>query len=256
MTDAHRDTVATTILLEWTARLDAASIAEELRGTLKLEPADASGGSGPGDPLRLHGQLGQAVAEMVEGPVAGPALRALADTAWWWPSAGEAVDRHRAHLHIACPWLASGPLDAHVRQMVLVTSLLEHVRATAVVWGGVIVSPEQFRAMSKELFAEKRLPIPLWVRIDLVKAGEDRVLAATTGMGRFGFMEIETAPGPLAPGATFDFVRSFAQYLITSGTKVADGDKIGEDEAAPVLVRHAPSARGGGATVYRLEFAP
>jgi hypothetical protein len=114
------------------------------------------------------------------------------------------------------------------------------------------VSPEQYRAMVDEMVADKRLPVSLWIKVGLDRH-EGGTLAATIGMGAFGLMEIEAGPADLQPGALFNLVRSFAQYLLTSGPVVADGDRVGDDEATAVRVRHAASFRDAAQTVYRLD---
>lgn len=235
-----------TILLERPTAPDPSKIAAEVGATLKLTPLASTDGQ------ILTGPCGPVTAETVHRP--SPLATGLAKAAWWWPEAGRAASAHAAHLTISCPWTGLGAVEAHVRHTVLVMSVLGQVPALAVVWGGVLVSPAHFRAMFEEMVEHRRLPVPLWVRVDLARDPAGQSAASTDGLSRFGLMEIEIERSPLEPGELYEYTRRLAEYLITSGPVVGDGDAVGNSEADRALVRHAPSVRPGRGTVYQLSF--
>lgn len=243
--------VIATLLLQRSVAPDVAGLLEDVGGTLGLTAVE---NTMPDVPIVLTGAGGPVFGRLVDGALPADPYRPLAAASWWWPEAGAAFDRHQAHMMVACAWTASSRVEAHARHTLLVRALLDRLPVEAVLWGSVVVSPDQYRNMFREMIADKRLPVPLWVRIDLGRTEAGATVATTSGLSAFGLMEVEAAACPMDPGRTYDFVRSFAQYLLTAGPVVADGHKVGETEAEQATVRHAASFRDAAARVYALEF--
>lgn len=218
--------------------------------------------------ISLQGPAGPLVVRRCDTPE--DQIAAAAEGCWWWPGAAEAVARHPAVIEIACPWQGAGRLEAHIKHTVVAAAVIATVPATGIAWGGgtdaVLVSPQQFSSMYAEMANDRRLPIPLWVRIALGRAeragpegagpGGPAAMAMTSGLVRLGLMEIEVETAPMEPGRLFDYVRRLADYLATSGPVVGDGDAVGNDDHDRAVVRHAQSRRPGFGMVYRLEFGP
>jgi Domain of unknown function (DUF4261) len=93
------------------------------------------------------------------------------------------------------------------------------------------------------------------VLIQYSKQPNGNILISTIGMRDFEKMEIETESS-LPLDKTFDLVRKFGSYILSSGAVVKDGDTIGLTETQKIKVSYARSFRKDVATpVYRLDLS-
>jgi hypothetical protein len=86
--------------------------------------------------------------------------------------------------------------------------------------------------MTKNIGQPGANAVPFWVRIMLAKGdsgprGEPMLKAGTAGLRIFGLRELEYAATPLNPGFIVPHAYSTAEYLLTSGKRLADGETIG-----------------------------
>ena len=98
------------------------------------------------------------------------------------------------------------------------------------------------------------MPVPVWLRFQLVRASDDEIGLYTLGMSQFGLMEIEVDRSRLNVEDLFEFVSNIAHYLILSGPIIADGNTVGGSEDERILVRHHPSMVDQSRRVYKIVF--
>jgi Domain of unknown function (DUF4261) len=180
-------------------------------------------------------------------------LRQQAQFAYWWPNALQDLARHRAHFVVSCGWSKHSRLDAHIRHAVLVRELIEQLPVIGVLWGSSLVQTNVFKSEFANM-QKGGFPFSLWVLIQFSRQPNGNILISTVGMRDFQQMEIETESS-LPLDQTFDRVRKFGSYLLSSGAVVKDGDTIGSSEREKIKVRHTRSFRPDvNVPVYWLEL--
>jgi hypothetical protein len=241
------------IMLDRPATVDVAQLVAKVGPALDIR--DDSPPPPPGTSFVLPASGDVIMGMIIPAPMPVDAYQDAAETAFWWPEALQVAAQHQCHLIAACAWSGDTRLDAHIKHTVLIRGLLDQVPATAVLWGSVLVSVDQFKGLFQALQTEKTVPVQLWVKIQLSLDGRGGTIASTLGMGDFGLMEIECNPAPMPPDETAQFVENLAGYLIANGPVVADGHTIGKDTSERITVRHAKSFRDDLGLVYLIDFS-
>ena len=86
--------------------------------------------------------------------------------------------------------------------------------------------------------------------------GEPMLKAGTTGLRIFGLRELEYAATPLNPGFIVPHAYSTAEYLLTSGKRLADGETIGVGGEKRFSISHADTGDFIAFQIARLTFEP
>src|SRR5262249_42888925 len=105
-----------------------------------------------------------------------------------------------------------------------------------------------------ENMSEEHLPVPAWLRFQLVNVSDDVVGLYTLGMSQFGLMDIEVDRCKREPQDLFEFVADIAHYLIQSGPVIADGNTVGGSADERILVHHRASMIDQHRRVYKIVF--
>jgi Domain of unknown function (DUF4261) len=105
-----------------------------------------------------------------------------------------------------------------------------------------------------ENISEEHVPVPVWLRFQLVRASEDELGLYTLGMDQFGLMNLEVDRCKMDVQDLFEFVSNLAHYLIQQGPIIADGNTVGGSEEERILVRHRPSMIDTKRRVYKIVF--
>jgi hypothetical protein len=142
------------------------------------------------------------------------------------------------------------PLQRAQAMMGLLASVVQSCPALAVTWqaSGVSVPVEKFLQLVPLL--EEGPLVSLWVSFEV---HEDS--GRTIGLEDFGLMELETVNCPLGPAEAEEYMSGLAEYLLTQGSVVQDGDTLGEDERGVVRVVYSESAFANPNRVMRLVWA-
>jgi hypothetical protein len=240
-----------TLLLERLSPIDYGLMVKRVGSTIGLDAARIAHQK-PGDPMVLPVD-GDVVFGLTMDFPYPETLQQPAQFAYWWPSALDDLTRHKAHLIVSCPWAKHSRLDAHMLHLVLIRELVEQLPVIGVLWGSSLVQADVFRSeFANALKGET--PFSLWVLIQFSRQDNGNILISTLGMRDFGQMEIETESS-LPFDRTFDLVRKFGSYVLTSGAVVKDGDTIGISESQKVKIRHTRSFRPDvNAPVYWIEL--
>ena len=240
-----------TLLLERQTPIDYNLMVERVGSTLGIDAANI-GDPTPGAPMVLPVD-GDIVFGLNMDLPYPDTLQQLARFAYWWPNALSDLSRHRAHLMVSCQWTKFSRLDAHMRHLVLMRELIEQLPVIGVLWGSSLVPADIFKGEFADAL-KGGFPFSLWVLIQFTKQPNGNILISTLGMRDFDKMEIETESS-LPLDQTFDLVRKFGSYIITSGAVVGDGHTVGLSESQKIKIRHTRSFRPDvNESVYWLEL--
>lgn len=191
------------------------------------------------------------------------AQRSFVTSCWWWPETREVVALTKAHaLTVLLGNVDKTPPKERILvELQLAAAALDVLKtATAVVWpdANAMWKPDDFRRDLEQ--AKGEIPITLTVA---VKIGEDtehvrsdgtpKWFAMTEGLNALGIMEVEWRAFDSDVSNLAPWLLGIAQYLVTNGPIVGDGDSMGSGVPGtmpPVFVRHEPSTTVLGTKAY------
>ena len=181
----------------------------------------------------------------IDGPVA---------VAWHWPGAREAVSGHRSHVIVHVASTTLDLIDVRLLSTKLVASVLAVADGIGVYVGDAMLvrSAGDFREDAAQASREN-LPLLSWIGFNLVS--EEAALSAyTTGLTGFGLHELEVDRSAMAVPELLDTLADLANYQLTSGKVLRDGDTFGSTELDRKRVRYRPSRFIPDTTVAGLEL--
>lgn len=189
-------------------------------------------------------------------PVPEQEAEKYADHNFLWPNGRDEVAEHRSHVIVAN--IGSGaqtPVQSAITVSRLALVALTLFDGIGVYWGNASVcnSREWFEHFCENM-SEQHVPVPIWVRLQVVRASDDAIGMYTLGMHQFGLMDLEVDRCQMDLKALAAFVGDLAHYLIQSGPVIQDEDTVGESEDERVLVRHRPSMIDENRRVYKIVF--
>lgn len=179
-----------------------------------------------------------------------------ADNNFLWPNGKDEAAQHRSHVIVTFTELGdSTPIQSAIALTRLALVALRFFDGIGVYWGDASVSNSRdFFEGCCESLSEEYLPVPLWLRFQLVRATSDEVGLYTLGMRQFGLMEIEVDRTGMSVQELFAFVSNLAHYLMQNGPVIADGNTFGGSVDERILVRHRASMIDQGRRVYKIVF--
>lgn len=173
-----------------------------------------------------------------------------------WPNGKHEAAEHRSHVIVTNTGCADqSPIQSAIAVSRLALAALTLFDGIGVYWGNASVcnSREVFESFCGNI-SEEHLPVPVWLRIQMVRASDKDVGLYTLGMSQFGLMEIEVDRTEMNAQDLFEFVSNIAHYLIQKGPVIADGNTVGGSENERILVRHRASMVDPSRRVYKIEF--
>lgn len=173
-----------------------------------------------------------------------------------WPDGRDEAGKHRSHVIVTnLSEEDQTPIQSAIEVSRLALVALELFDGIGVYWGNAHVcnSRNVFEGFCENI-SEENLPVPVWLRFQLVRASKDEIGLYTLGMNQFDLMEIEVDRCKMNVQDLFEFVSNIAHYLIQSGPVIADGNTVGGSENERVLVRHSASVVDQSRQVYKIVF--
>jgi hypothetical protein len=179
-----------------------------------------------------------------------------------WPTAGEELAAHRAHVIVA----TVNPVASHgdaLNGATGVTFVAAAVAALSPALGVYWSTARAVRATkdfvrAAEGLALRQIPTDTWVRLDFLQGSADLAegifAAITTGLQPFVGRELEFAPDRIPPKAIAQRLVGTAQYLIANGMMLNDGDTVDVDQSEQLRVRFADRGQRPGVPVARLAI--
>jgi hypothetical protein len=126
-------------------------------------------------------------------PVPDQEAEENADRNFLWPEGRSDAARHRSHVIV---FNAGGSDQTPIQSAITVSRLalvaMKLFDGIGVYWGNASVcnSREVFEQFCEDI-SEEHVPVPVWLRFQLVRASDDELGMYTLGMSQFGLMEIE-----------------------------------------------------------------
>ena len=183
------------------------------------------------------------------GDLVGPTA-----VAWHWPSAADTIAAHDHHLIVYATSSALERLDLRLFHTKLVASILASTDAAGVYVGdAMLVRSSQDYQGDAARASRDNLPIMLWVGFNAVRE-ENTLSAYTSGLSAFGFLELEVHRSTQSLADLFGALADIANYQLSSGRALNDGDTFGATEFDRSRVFHRPSAFIPGTKVALLEL--
>jgi hypothetical protein len=190
----------------------------------------------------------------VQAPIPWSELEGPCATAWSWRQATEKMRSHTAHVMVV---IQKGNFSKIERRLLLtnvIWAILEDSDAVGVYWGeGTLVHEPKSFAKYASMASAENLPTHLWVDARIQSKTEHTRRCFTTGLSRFGLMEIEVDDSTMAPEDLYSFVIDLAGYIIGRDANIDDGETVGSDATTQFKVRHCPSFFDRG-DVLRIEI--
>ncbi len=196
-----------------------------------------------------------AAATLVPRPVPWSQLEGPCATAWYWPTAAEAVRGHVAHLLVTLIDEAGKPVDKSTRLTQLVAGLVSCSNSPGVFWGpGRLVHPAQAFIDQAVRSTPVDLPLFLWIdfRVERTDGGGTRLY--TTGLETLGKTELEATDFPGEPQQLLEHAYNIAHYQLCKGKQINDGDTIGLTDEVQMVARRRGSMFDDKLEVLQLEF--
>jgi hypothetical protein len=125
--------------------------------------------------------------------------------------------------------------------------------AIASYWGASLQSREAFLRQSTKISRDLP-PAWLWVNFRVSNDVEKGFSLSTQGMEEFGLREIEAKDINRPGREVFTLLIGTAQYLISKGPVIKDGETIGDSPTLNIRVRQGPSYWREGLIVYRVTW--
>lgn len=213
------------------------------------------------EPEEKDGSLSLSIGDkgVVFGPMPKPIpwsdLEGPCATSVLWKDAAAQVKQHRTHV-IA---MALGDLNELEASALLTKACAAYMAALpsaiGVYWGNatLIVPKNIFISFAEEVLPEGP-PLHIWVDFRVGPDSERTSAGFTAGMKALGHMEFETQNSPEPPGELRERLLALANYVVTNGPVIKDGDTVGEDEQEKIRVVYSPSAFGHKEKVMRLVY--
>jgi hypothetical protein len=206
--------------------------------------------------VSISGEQASGFLAHVPAPIPNHEAEDNADGNVLWTNGKEEAARHRSHVivtNLGSDGLTPVQSALAVSRLTLVA--LELFDGLGVYWGNAHVcnSRQVFESFCEDM-SEELVPVPVWLRLQPVRAAQDGIGLYTLGMRQFGLMEIEVDRCRMKPQELFEFVSNIAHYLIQSGPVIADGNTVGGSEEERIVVRHRASMVEKGRRVYKIMF--
>lgn len=189
-------------------------------------------------------------------PIPGGEAEDNADGNFLWPDGREQAAAHRSHVIVTNLGAEDQtPIQSALNVTRLALVALKLFDGLGVYWGNASVcnSREIFEDFCEDI-SEDHVPVPVWLRFQLVPTEDDQLGIYTLGMQQFDLMDIEVDGCSMDVGELFEFVSNIAHYLIQNGPVIADGNTVGGSAEERILVRHRPSMHDKTKKVYKIIF--
>jgi len=211
---------------------------------------------GPRNIMVTHGEDIVGFLAHMPAPIPNGEAEENADRNFLWPNGRNDAAKHLSHVIVTN--FGAGdqtPIQSAIAVSRLALVALKLFDGIGVYWGnGSVCNSREVFEQFCENMSEEHLPVPAWLRFQLVNVSDDVVGLYTLGMSQFGLMDIEVDRCKREPQDLFEFVADIAHYLIQSGPVIADGNTVGGSADERILVHHRASMIDQHRRVYKIVF--
>jgi len=196
-----------------------------------------------------------AAATLVPKPIPWSQLEGPCATAWYWPTATEALKDHAAHIIVTLVDEGGKSIPKGTALTQLVAGLVANSRACGVFWGpGRLVHPPRAFLEQAAQLASDDLPLFLWIdfRVERTDTGGTRLY--TTGLEALGYTELEVADYLGEPQTLLEYAYNIAHYQLSQAKDINEGDTIGLTDEIQAVAHRSGSMFDESLEVVSLDF--
>lgn len=218
-------------------------------------------GAQPGGAEKKENTLSYRVGEidviygLMPAPIPWSDLERPCETSILWPEAAAELKRHKRHVIVT----ASGEAEP-VELMTVLTqataALADSCEGTVgVYWGSasIVLPPKLFGEIAGDCIPNE-FPVAIWVNCVVGKNEDGGSSGYTCGLDSFGLMDFVAEKSPEPPAELHKRLFGFAEYILTNGPVIKDGDTIGETAEEKIKITYGPSTFGHKEPVMRLSY--
>ena len=173
-----------------------------------------------------------------------------------WPETEAFNSDYQAHAVVTVTGFGedlTGLDDTFLLSKVVASLVAISPETFAVYWGSAnhLIYPPLFREITMEA-----LPNPLlllWVAINVGERPDGVMTGHTVGLDAVGLMDIEIPQTPKTAEETVAFLVNVADYLLTNGLVIKDGDAVKETDEETIRAVYAVSLLDPEKTVIQLQ---
>lgn len=197
----------------------------------------------------------QVIYGLMPAPIPWSDLEGLCEHAMFWPEATAEMKQHKRHVIVT----VMGDVESIELMKVLTQATIALTDsckgAIGVYWcnSGHVVASDTFAEIVCD-FLPRELPLPLWLSIRVTANDDETSSGFTRGLTAFDTMELETRNASDPPDELRDRLMGLAEYVLTSGAVINDGDTIGETADEKIRIRYRESSFGCDGQVMRLIY--
>jgi len=236
----------TFVLLSSAAAPDARRVAESY-AALFGEPLLVEAGAR----LKLRSRAGaEALATFVAVPITTGEVESAAKLSVARFADVEIDSAHVAHLIVATG--ADSTPEARRQHCMIVAALAQAADALAIYDGAAgATHPTDFFLY---VIANEDPPVRLWTGVSLATPHPDQISLLTMGLPSFDLPNLLIDGRISQAEECLDFLLSTAEYMISRGSALADGDTIGRSRSEKLCAKYVASPIDPTATVIHIDF--
>ena len=182
----------------------------------------------------------------LEGPCATSIL---------WRNAESEIQEHKTHIIVTVSATTDLVSLSNLLTQATAAVLAACPSAIGVYWGNatLLVPKALFVEFATAILPEGP-PVHIWIDTRVGRQESKGSAGFTSGLEALGYMEIETDASPEEPGALRERLYSLADYVLSAGRTINDGDTVGEDAGEKIRVVYSESVFGKENTVMKLVY--
>ena len=177
---------------------------------------------------------------VVDRPIPAEEMALIAQLAWHWPTAREAVAAHRCHVVCHASSRVLDAVQLHLVHARIVAGFVATGASGVCIGGSRLLREGSAYLADIEAATPKSLPMLSWIGFHAVQDGDIRS-AYTAGLAEFGLLELEIRDTKLDWQAVIGLMGDVAHYEMVSGVQIRDGETVGVTEADRKRVRYLDS---------------
>ena len=181
------------------------------------------------------------------------ALEPGAQRNYLFNNALEVIMKHTNHVAIGIVEGTGNTLEESILLSKLLAVATVQTGATAIYMNGVLYEADKYYQETENL-RDNVLPMVnlVWVDIDFEEDGT--ISLYTNGMEVFDQFNVEFLHCPWDPERAWNYILSVANYMLTSGKELTDGDSIGRTETEELVVHIDEPVHADGLQSIQIFF--
>ncbi len=188
---------------------------------------------------------------LMPAPIPAGEAEGAALNNFMWKDGAEQVKKHHAHLMIAVMGMNLSPVESG-EMLVKVTASACRQEGVIGVYANETVYPADYYIKFSGMIDDGLFPLYNLVWFGLYN-GKGGLCGYTAGMSAFGYDEIEVLDSGRQPSELYDFLADIANYVITQGAVLKDGETIGFSAEQKLPITRSEGAAVEGYSL-KIEF--